>query len=174
MQFSFVFVVFDVYIHVRIIHHHLLCIDSMAPEIIPPITNVATYTRSTKPAKARSNSSTAVLVSESGTTASSRGWTGGEFVPAASRSYVLQQQQPVSLQSSAGSRSKRYSSQRQRNPGEGGIHDGGNQEPRLLPAAPVSASHSSHLVTVAPVLPLQARPLTPAFFGMFAMLLQYI
>lgn len=133
---------------------------AMTPEIIPPVTHVVTYSKSSKPIKARgtvggseTTATTTVVQSSTG----SRGWTGGEFKP--SQPLVQLQQQP---QHSAGysgrgggdNRTKRYSSQRQRGPGDGG--------PDIEITTPIVSLGSIMSVGPGPLLP----PPPAAFYGM--------
>jgi len=133
----------------------------MAPEIIPPMTRVVTYTKSSKPTKSKGCYSAPMTNSVSDDTAvvQSRGWTGGDFTPAASRS--LPAHVSSSLMCSNASRTKRYSSQRQRNVLECGMSDISVQDAGLTST---SVAHSGHIVSVTSVLPLQTRPIPAATF----------
>lgn len=136
----------------------------MAPEIIPPMTRVVTYTKSSKPVKSRGGqmqSVTSSLNTETTTVVQSRGWSGGEFTPAASRSPATHMS--ASLSAASGNRSKRYSSQRQHNAAESGIPEGGNFNVGL---SSTSMAYSKHVVSVTSMLPLHSRPIpATAFYG---------
>jgi hypothetical protein len=137
----------------------------MAPEIIPPMTRVVTYTKSSKPVKSKSGHLAAAgsSVNDDTSVVQSRGWTGGEFTPAVSRALAMQA--PSAAANISTNRTKRYSSQRQRNLPESGMTDISSQD---ASASATSVANSKHVVSVTSVLPLQSRPIpAAAFYGKF-------
>jgi len=129
----------------------------LAPEIIPPVTRVVTYSKLSRPQRAKSGS---VQSSASDTGLRSlvssdagHGWTGGEFTPSGR----------PSTSDPSGSRTKRYSSQRLRNVGGGNVvTDSGRPHTALNDVPP------SHLVNAATsVLHVPSRPsLSSPFYGL--------
>ena len=134
----------------------------LAPEIIPPVTRVVTYSKSSKPLRSKSGpmqsptSDTGSRSSVAGADAT-RGWAGGEFTPT--------NRLPTPEQSSA--RTKRYSSQRLRNIGV----DSGPTDSTQIAAdgTPLtSLGTATQLVNATSVVHMPSRPVpTSAFYGTY-------
>jgi len=133
-----------------------VCVAPLAPEIIPPVTCVVTYSKSSKPLKAKfgsiqSPSSEAGSRSVGGPDVS-RGWAGEAFTPAS--------RLPASDQSSA--RTKRYSSQRLRNIAT----DSGPSDTTYNAADSGSLGVTTHLINATSMVPMPSRPVPgSAFYG---------
>jgi len=139
---------------------------SMAPEIIPPMTRVVTYSKSSKPLRSKGGPSapplSAANLPESSSqrvvSEPSRGWTGGEFTPASKIP-------TTDTSGGAGNRTKRYSSQRQRNLPESGS---GVDMPSAEMMSPPPTSLVATTQIVSTMLHSSARPIpAAAFFGKF-------
>lgn len=126
----------------------------MAPEIIPPMTRISTYTKSveTRSSRGRPVAHEASLSSDtpsesvsSGTeTTPSFGWSGGEFIPS----------EQLLPRSDASGRPKRYSSQRQKVGTESGLPESANDGGTL--ASVVTMPATACYTTSLPQRPLPA------------------
>ena len=134
-----------------------------APEIIPPVTSIHTYTKSSSGQRSKNRN---IGPSEGGgnsgaaTQELSRGWTGGEFTPAVPPPAKQQPSDGGHLAASqqAASKSKRYSSQRQRAGPDMGYSESTTDYP--------PPAHSPQIASVTTSLP--QRPLPAAtYYGMF-------
>jgi len=131
----------------------------LAPEIIPPVTRVVTYSKLSRPVKAKSGSmqsptSDAASKSVAGTDVN-RGWAGGDFTPGS--------RLPASEQSNT--RTKRYSSQRLRNIGaDSGPSD--TTHNATDGGSPASLGVMTQLVNATSMVPMPSRPIpSSAFYG---------
>src|SRR6218665_2075225 len=128
----------------------------MAPEMIPPVTRIPTYTRSveTRSVRGRPVAHEASLSSDtpsesvsSGTeTTTSFGWTGGEFIPS----------EQLLPRSDASGRPKRYSSQRQKVGTESGLPESANLNDGGTLASVVTMPGTAGFTTSLPQRPLPA------------------
>jgi len=138
----------------------LVCSAPLAPEIIPPVTRMVTYSKS-KPLRSKSGpvqSPTSDTGSRSvGGADINRGWTGGEFTPA--------NQLPASDQSSA--RTKRYSTQRLRGvAGDSGVTDAAHVT--CDSASPTSLGTATRLVNATSMVHVPSRAVpSSAYYGTY-------
>lgn len=135
------------------------CVAPLAPEIIPPVTRVVTYSKSSKPVRAKFGSvqspASEPASRSAGTADVSRGWTGGEFTPASR----------LAASDQFNARTKRYSSQRLRNTAA----DSGPSDAAQAAAesgTPASLGVATQLVNATSMVPMSSRPLPgSAFYG---------
>jgi len=141
-----------------------VCVAPLAPEIIPPITRVVTYTKSSRPVQAKFGSVQPPMTSATGPRSVGgadvgRGWTGGDFTPA--------NRMPVSEQSST--RTKRYSSQRLRSiASDSGPADASAHAAAAGNGSRASVGVATRLVNATSMIPMPSRPPVPGspFYGM--------
>ena len=131
----------------------------LAPEIIPPVTRMVTYSKTSKPLRSKSGPQQ-TPPSETGSRSvggadANHGWTGGEFTPA--------NRLPASSDQSS-ARTKRYSSQRLRNV----TADTGPIDTHATAdsVSPTSLGTATQLVNATTMMHMPARPVpSSAFYG---------
>lgn len=140
----------------------------MAPEMIPPMTRIPTYTKSVETRSVRGRPAVALEASLSSDTLSesvssgtettpSFGWTGGEFIPS----------DQLLPRSDASGRPKRYSSQRQKVGTESGLPESANQNDGGTLASVVTMPATACFTTSLPQRPLPAA----TYYGLYIFLI---
>jgi len=138
-----------------------VCSAPLAPEIIPPVTRMVTYSKSSKPLRAKSGPMQSPA-SETGSRSVggaelNREWAGGEFTPA----------NRISASDQSSARTKRYSSQRLRTIAtDSGSIDTSQNTADNAPSA--SLATATQLVDATSVVHMPTRPVpSSAFYGTY-------